>query len=128
RGVSRRPRPPLAAWPHSLPTPMSAAMSGSVNGPANGPELGRSGFGPLGGAGAPPRRFALHLPIERDGSTHFVAVDDVVAVHANAHYTFVFNGHDKLFCPPAIGDVESRPEPRRVARAHRSPLRNTARV
>ena len=57
---------------------------------------------------APPRRFARHLPVERDGSTQFLAVEDVVAVHANAHYTYIFDGNDKLFCPLAIGDVESR--------------------
>src|SRR6478752_6045098 len=67
-------------------------------------ELGRGGYGPLGGAGSP-RRSARHLPIERDGKTHFLAVEQVVAVHANAHYTYIFDGNDKLFCPLAIGDV-----------------------
>ena len=28
-------------------------------------------YGPLGGAGGPPRRFARHLPVERDGATQF---------------------------------------------------------
>src|SRR5262249_13218770 len=60
-------------------------------------------FGPRGGAGGPPRRLARQLPVERDGGTHFVAIDDVVAVHANAHYTYVFDGRGKLFCPLAIG-------------------------
>ncbi len=72
------------------------------------PEFGQGTYGPLGGAGGPPRRFARHLPVERDGGTHFVAVEDVVAIHANAHYTTIFDGNDKLFCPLAIGDVEQR--------------------
>jgi diguanylate cyclase len=92
-----------------------------------GPELGRGTFGPLGGAGAP-RRFARHLPIERDGSTHFLAVDDVVAIHANAHYTYIFNGSDKLFCPLAIGDIESRLDNNRFVRIHRSHIVNIERV
>jgi len=117
-----------AAPPATTPAPDPAPLPAGAHGPTHAPELGRGGFGPLGGAGAPPRRFALHLPIERDGSTHFVAVDDVVAVHANAHYTFVFNGHDKLFCPLAIGDVESRLDASRFVRVHRSHIVNIARV
>ena len=85
-------------------------------------------YAPLGGAGAPPRRFARHLPIERDGGTHFLAVEQVVAVHANAHYTYVFDGNDKLFCPLAIGDVESRLDGSQFIRVHRSHIVNIGRV
>jgi len=92
------------------------------------PELGRGTYAPLGGAGAPPRRFARHLPVERDGGTHFVAVEDVVAIHANAHYTYVFNGNDKLFCPLAISDIESRLDGRQFVRIHRSHIVNIERV
>jgi diguanylate cyclase len=97
------------------------------NGHDASPEFGRGTFAPLGGAGAP-RRFARHLPIERDGGTHFVAVDDVVAIHANAHYTTIFNGSDKLFCPLAIGDVEQRLDKDRFVRIHRSHIVNIERV
>ena len=93
-----------------------------------GIELGRGGYGPLGGAGSPPRRFARHLPIERDGNTHFLPVEQVVAVHANAHYTYIFDGNDKLFCPLAIGDVESRLDDRHFVRVHRSHIVNIERV
>jgi diguanylate cyclase len=96
--------------------------------PVSSLEFGRGGFGPLGGAGAPPRRLAVHLPIERDGGTDFVAVEDVVAIHANAHYTYVFNGNDKLFCPLAIGDIESRLDENRFVRVHRSHIVNIERV
>ena len=91
-------------------------------------EFGRGTFSPLGGAGAPPRRFARHLPIERDGGTHFLAVEQVVAIHANAHYTYVFDGNDKLFCPLAIGDVELRLDGSRFVRVHRSHIVNIDRV
>ncbi len=91
-------------------------------------EFGRGTYAPLGGAGAPPRRFARHLPIERDGGTHFLAVDEVVAIHANAHYTHLFDGKDKLFCPLAIGDVESRLDKNRFVRVHRSHIVNIDRV
>jgi NO-binding membrane sensor protein with MHYT domain len=91
-------------------------------------DLGSGSYGPLGGAGAPPRRPARHLPIERDGATHYVAVDDIVAIHANAHYTHIFDGRDQLFCPLAIGEVESRLDTARFARVHRSHIVNLDRI
>ncbi len=100
----------------------------SGNGHDSSPEFGRGTYAPLGGAGTPPRRFARHLPIERDGGTHFVAVEDVVAIHANAHYTYIFNGNDKLFCPLAIGDIEARLDNSRFVRIHRSHIVNINRV
>lgn len=95
---------------------------------AGNPELGRGTYAPLGGVGAPPRRFARHLPVERGGGTHFVAVEDVVAIHANAHYTYIFNGNDKLFCPLAISDIESRLDSKLFVRIHRSHIVNIERV
>jgi DNA-binding LytR/AlgR family response regulator len=94
----------------------------------NGADLRQGGFGPLGGAGRPPRRLARHLPIERDGVTQYVAVEDIVAVHANAHYTHIFDGRDQLFCPLAIGEVEARLDTGRFARVHRSHIVNLDRV
>jgi diguanylate cyclase len=74
------------------------------------------------------RRPALRLPVERDGATHFVAVDDIVAVHANAHYTYIFDGTSKMFCPLAISDVEARLDANRFARVHRSHIVNVDRI
>jgi diguanylate cyclase len=91
-------------------------------------DIGRGTYAPLGGAGAPPRRLARHLPIERDGVTHFVAVDAVVAVHANAHYSYIFDGTAKSFCPLAIGDIEARLDSERFVRVHRSHIVNIDRV
>ncbi len=107
-------------------TPSTIPLAGE--GAGDNPEFGRGTYAPLGGAGAPPRRFARHLPIERDGGTHFLAVDDVVAIHANAHYTHLFDGRAKLFCPLAIGDVESRLDKSRFVRVHRSHIVNIDRV
>jgi hypothetical protein len=94
----------------------------------NAQGLGTGTFGPLGGAGGPPRRMAKNLPVERDGGTQFVPVDEVVAVHANAHYTYVFDGKAKLFCPLAIGIVESRLDTTRFVRVHRSHIVNIDRI
>jgi NO-binding membrane sensor protein with MHYT domain/DNA-binding LytR/AlgR family response regulator len=106
----------------AVPVTVPAALEGE------NPEFGRGTYAPLGGAGAPPRRFARHLPVERDGGTHFLAVEDVVAIHANAHYTYIFDGSDKQFCPLAIGDVESRLDSDRFVRVHRSHIVNIDRV
>jgi NO-binding membrane sensor protein with MHYT domain len=104
------------------------AMASAVAEAVTNPDLGRGSAAPLGGAGGPPRRFARHLPVERDGATQFVAVDSVVAVHANAHYTYLFNGNDRLFCPLAISDVEQRLDDSRFIRVHRSHIVNIERV
>ena len=52
----------------------------------------------------------------------------MVAVHANAHYSYVFDGNEKLFCPLAIGDVKSRLDNSRFVRVHRSHIVNIDRV
>jgi len=95
-------------------------VGGEKGAAGNGVDVGQGTFGPLGGAGGPPRRIAQQLPVERDGGTHFVPVDDVVAIHANAHYTYIFDGKTNLFCSLPIGVVESRLDPRRFVRVHRS--------
>jgi hypothetical protein len=79
-------------------------------------------------ASTAPRRIARRLPVERDGTTQFVAVDDIVAVHANAHYTYIYDGKNKLFCSLAIGDVESRLDNNRFIRVHRSHIVNLDRI
>lgn len=128
---------PHEAVVHETTAPVASAIAPAAGAPAHftavlpeggGAEFGRGTYAPLGGAGAPPARLARHLPIERDGTTHFIAVDDVVAVHANSHYTYVFNGSIKLFCRLAIGEVESRLDKTRFVRIHRSHIINLERV
>lgn len=74
------------------------------------------------------RHGARRLPVERDGITHFFPVDDIVAVHANAHYTYIFDGAAKLFCPLPISDVEARLDASRFIRVHRSHIVNVDRI
>jgi NO-binding membrane sensor protein with MHYT domain len=75
-----------------------------------------------------PQRGARRIPVERDGITHFFPVDDIVAVHANAHYTYIFDGAAKLFCPLPISDVEARLDASRFIRVHRSHIVNVDRI
>ena len=94
----------------------------------DGAEYGRGTYAPLGGLGGPPPKIARQLPVEHDGATRYIAVEDVVAIHANAHYTTVFDGHAKLFCPLAIGELELRLDKDRFIRVHRSHIVNIERV
>lgn len=125
------------AKPKSLTAEYSARAESSVEtmpfavgstGAGSGADLRRGTYAPLGGIGAPPPRIADQLPIERDGATHFVPVDEVVAVQANAHYTFLFDGKARLFCPLSIGEAESLLDRNRFMRVHRSHIVNIERV
>jgi NO-binding membrane sensor protein with MHYT domain len=122
--------PPLAGGlaaaagsPASTPVAMSVAAARGDDA-----EYGRGTYAPLGGLGGPRPRVARHLPVEHDGATRYIAVGDVVAIHANAHYTTIFDGRAKLFCPLAIGDLESRLDKDRFIRVHRSHIVNIERV
>jgi NO-binding membrane sensor protein with MHYT domain len=118
---------PVASMPESSEEEepaLRAPTASRLNGGIAGAEFGVGTYAPLGGAGGPPRRSARHLPVEREGTTQFVAVDDIVAVHANAHYSYIYDGTSRLFCPLAIGDVESRLDAGRFVRVHRSHIVN----
>jgi NO-binding membrane sensor protein with MHYT domain len=66
------------------------------------------------------RLMARKLPVQRDGTTQYLAVEGIVAVHANAHYTYVFDGSAEYFCPLPISEVEARLDGDRFVRVHRS--------
>lgn len=75
-------------------------------------------------ADAPPRQ----APYERDGRTMFTPISAIAAVRAEGHYTILYVGANKLFCPWSISEAAQRlPEPEFI-RAHRSYLINPAHV
>jgi NO-binding membrane sensor protein with MHYT domain len=121
------PPAPVASPPDLTPAatlpPVSAAALIAPGGGAE-PDLGQGSYGPLGGAGGPPRRPARHIPVEQGGATHFLPVEAIIAIHANAHYTTVFDGRSELFCPLSIGEVEQRLDAGRFLRVHRSHIVN----
>jgi len=117
-----------AAAPIGPPPALSAAFPTPPSSPDTSADLGQGSFGPLGGAGGPPRRAARHLPVEQGGATHFLPVEEIVAVHANAHYTTVYDGSHELFCPLSIGEVEQRLDAAHFLRVHRSHIVNLQRI
>ncbi|MBD1545122.1 MHYT domain-containing protein [Roseibium aggregatum] len=68
------------------------------------------------------------LPVERDGAKGMVNTSDIVAVHADAHYTQLFDGTRNHFCPLAISEVEQQLDPKTFSRVHRSHIVNLTRV
>jgi NO-binding membrane sensor protein with MHYT domain len=70
----------------------------------------------------------VRLPYEKDGQTHFVPNDEVVAVRAEGRYTFLYHQSGRLFCPWSITVMEERLTKTSFVKCHRSYLINTDHV
>jgi NO-binding membrane sensor protein with MHYT domain len=66
------------------------------------------------------RRQTGVISIEKDGRAREICVDEIFAVRANAHYTYVHDGEQEYFCSLTIGAIEARLDPQRFLRVHRS--------
>jgi DNA-binding LytR/AlgR family response regulator len=64
------------------------------------------------------------IPYEQDGGTFFTAIDDVVAIQADGHYTRLQRIDDVLFCPIAINKLAEELKGSDFLRTHRSYLVN----
>jgi NO-binding membrane sensor protein with MHYT domain len=71
-------------------------------------------------ATAQARRQANAISIEKDGRAREISVDDIFAVRANAHYSYVHDGEQEYFCSLTISAIEARLDPERFMRVHRS--------
>ena len=60
------------------------------------------------------------IAVEKDGRAREIPVDDIFAVRANAHYSYVHDGEQEYFCGLAISAIEARLDPERFLRVHRS--------
>lgn len=60
------------------------------------------------------------IRVEKDGRWREIAIKDIFAVRANAHYTYLYDGEQELFCNLSISAVEARLDPKRFIRVHRS--------
>ncbi len=71
------------------------------------------------------------IRVEKDGRWRDIALDDIFAVRANAHYTYIFDGDQEYFCNLSISSIEERLDRRHFVRVHRShiiAIRRIARV
>jgi NO-binding membrane sensor protein with MHYT domain len=66
------------------------------------------------------------IPVNRNGSTRFLAPEQIYAVRADAHYTYVFDGAENHFCNLSISEIEARLDPGTFLRVHRSHIVNVA--
>jgi NO-binding membrane sensor protein with MHYT domain len=78
-------------------------------------------------ATAPPAR-AASIRVEKDGRARELAVDDIYAIRANAHYTYVHDGEQEYFCALSISALEARLDPKAFLRVHRSYIVSVPRI
>lgn len=106
--------------------PSAAAAAAGVD-PA-GPPAGETEAAGHSAAAPGSATFAATLPVERDGLRRSLEVTRLVAVQAQAHYTQLFDGEERWFCPLTISEVEERLDPALFARIHRSHIVNLDRI
>jgi NO-binding membrane sensor protein with MHYT domain len=110
---------PDRCGPRSAPrTPLKTLPAGPV-GPAvpDGPDI------------APARSdAAAFISVEKDGRTRELAVADIYAIRANAHYTYVHDGEQEYFCNLSISALEARLDPKAFLRVHRSHIVSVDRI
>ncbi|MEE4121339.1 MAG: MHYT domain-containing protein [Paracoccaceae bacterium] len=68
------------------------------------------------------------VPYEQNGRTLFADPGDIAAFRAEGHYTVIYRGEARGFCPWSISEAERRLAPAPFVRAHRSYLINPAHV
>ena len=86
------------------------------------------GLEPAPFAAAPPPARAAFIPVEKDGRVRELAVADIYAIRANAHYTYVHDGDQEYFCNLSISAVEARLDPKAFLRVHRSYIVSVDRI
>jgi NO-binding membrane sensor protein with MHYT domain len=71
---------------------------------------------------------AASIRVEKDGRPRDIAVGDIYAVRANAHYTYVHDGEKEYFCTLSISALEARLDPNAFLRVHRSYIVSVDRI
>jgi diguanylate cyclase len=124
----------LSLVPDSQPRTPRLMIGPEALAPAAGPaipiavaDIG-SGATPTPVARAVPTPPIANIRVEKDGRARFLAVDDIYAVRANAHYTFIHDGEREYFCNQSISALEAELEESEFVRVHRSYIVRLARV
>jgi NO-binding membrane sensor protein with MHYT domain len=76
----------------------------------------------------PPLAPAAFVRVEKDGRGRDLAVADIYAIRANAHYTYVHDGEQEYFCNLSISALEARLDPKAFLRVHRSHIVSVDRI
>ncbi len=118
----------LSLVPDDRPASPQLAIPGGALAPAGAPiPLSAADLEP-----APPRRATpaslAAVRVEKDGRPLQIAVSDIYAIRANAHYTFVHDGVREYFCNLSISALEAGLDGGQFARVHRSYIVHLGRV
>jgi len=73
-------------------------------------------------------RALRQVPYEREGRTLFAELATIAAIRAEGHYTILYRGSERVFCPWSISEAEERLGGTEFLRVHRSYLVNPAHV
>jgi len=64
------------------------------------------------------------IPVVHKGAVLFLAPGQIYAIRADAHYSQIFDGSETHFCNLSISELETRLDPERFVRVHRSHIVN----
>jgi NO-binding membrane sensor protein with MHYT domain len=115
--------------------PVAVEDGHALAGAAGGVLWDRAAHGPVPGSSAPAP--AAHhegvngqarIPVHSNGSTILIDPASICAVRADGRYTHLQDGGREYFCNMSITDLESRLDPERFFRVHRSHIVQIARV
>jgi NO-binding membrane sensor protein with MHYT domain len=120
----------LSLVPEDRPASPQLALPVEAFAPASGPQF------PMSTADleeAPASRPASPVPlaavrVEKDGRPRLIAAEDIYAIRANAHYTFIHDGAQEFFCNQSISALEATLDSNEFARVHRSYIVRLGRV
>jgi len=68
------------------------------------------------------------IRVEKDGRVRNLAVEEIYAIRANAHYCYVHDGEQEFFCNQSISALIAILDPDRFLRVHRSYVVRLSRV
>jgi DNA-binding LytR/AlgR family response regulator len=77
---------------------------------------------------APAAERAVSIRVAKGGRARDIAVSDIYAVRANAHYTYVHDGEKEYFCNLSISTLEAQLDPKAFLRVHRSYIVSVDRI
>lgn len=77
-----------------------------------------------GATGSAAPRALENLPVQRNKTTLFLDVHDIVRIQADAHYTRVYDGKESYFCGLSLSELETRLDSSMFLRVHRSHIVN----
>jgi diguanylate cyclase len=112
-------------------TATRVAVASSALAPASGPPVAMPAEtlpAPAPRSAASARPALASVGVEKDGRPRSIPVEDIYAIRANAHYTFVHDGTHEFFCNQSISALEAGLDPTAFMRVHRSAIVRIARV